>query len=155
MNKAVFDWPELPSSVTEEERAILQKLWAQELAARHKTPSGYLPGFALIGSVREGAKSIVFSMFGAGGIESCDPAPNGAAARDIYQECRMRVASWPTGKQGVPLVVNLPGYCMVFDISHTNSRTEYRYDRTAQVVQFRTIQYGQVVPDCSRSLKLG
>lgn len=155
MKTAVFDWSEIPSTASADDRAILQKLWVKELAARHITASGYLPGIALIGDVREGSKRIVFSMFGAGGIDSCDPPPNGASARDIYQECRMRVASWPTGEHGTPLVVNLPGYCMVFDISNTDSRTEYRYEKHAQTVHFRTIQFGKVVPNCSRSLKLG
>jgi hypothetical protein len=43
---------------------------------------------------------------------------------------------------------------MIFVASETNSRIEYRYDSGSQTVQFRTIQFGKVVPNCSRSLKL-
>lgn len=152
MRQAVFDWPEAPSTATAEQRSMLQKLWATELAARHKTPSGFLPGFALIGEVREGTKRIVFSMFSAGGVDSCDPAADGAAASDIYEVCRLRISSWP---QASTLPVDLPGYCMIAGSSGTNGRTEYRYDQQAHTVQFRTIQFGQLVPSCARSLKLG
>jgi len=151
MHEAVFDWPELPTTATAEERSILQALWAKELAARHKTPTGQLPGFALIGDVREGAKRIVFTMLSAGGVDSCDPAANGAAASDIYEVCRLRVTGWPQARQPV----DLPGYCMIAGPRDSNSRIEYRYDKPAQSVQFRTIQFGQPVPNCSRTLKLG
>lgn len=151
MNKEVFDWAEISSSATEEERAILQKLWAQELAARHKTSSGYLPGFALIGEVREGSKRIVFSMFGAGGVDSCDGAANGAAAYDVYEVCRLRVTEWPQAERPV----DLPGYCMIAGTNDAEGWIEYSYNKRARNVQFRAIQFGQVVPSCSRILKLG
>lgn len=152
MHEAVFDWPELPQTATAEERSILQKLWGKELATRHKTPTGHLPGFALIGDVREGSKRLVFSMFSAGGVDSCDPAANGAAASDIYEVCRLRVTGWP---QSTPHV-DLPGYCMIAGPREgISSRIEYRYDKSNQSVQFRTIQFGQIVPNCLRVLKLG
>lgn len=151
MHEAVFDWPELPATATPEERSILQSLWAKELAARLKSPTGHLPGFALIGDVREGTKRIVFTMFSAGGVDSCDPAANGAAASDIYEVCRLRVTGWPQATQPI----DLRGYCMIAGPRDSNSRTEYRYDKSAQSVQFRTIQFGQIVASCSRTLKLG
>lgn len=152
MHEAVFDSTVWPATATQEDVHIVQKLWAKELAARHQTPTGPLPGFALIGDVREGAKRIVFSMFSAGGAPSCESAPNGSASSDIYVECRMRVSSWPAS---AAQVIDLPGYCMIFAASETHSRVEYRYDTPARTLHFRTIQFGKVVPRCTRSLKLG
>lgn len=90
-------------------------------------------------------------MFSAGGVDSCDPAANGAAASDIFEVCRLRVTGWPQATHPV----DLPGYCMIAGPRDNNSRTEYRYDTPTQTVQFRTIQFGKVVPSCTRSLKLG
>ncbi|WP_313569356.1 hypothetical protein [Comamonas terrigena] len=151
MHEAVFDRPGLPTTATKEEREIAQALWATELSARERTSAGLMSAYALVGDVREGAKRIVFSMYASGDDPSCDAAPNGADASDIFVRCRMRVASWPPS--GAP-AASLPGYCMIFAASETNSRIEYRYDRSAQTLQFRTIQFGKVVPSCSRSLKL-
>lgn len=154
MREAVFDSPSDRETATAEERTIAQQLWSQELSGRMRNSNGYFPGFAQIGVVQEGSKRIVLSMFAAARAPSCDPAPNGADASDIYVECRLRVARWPADA-AIAKVVDLPGYCMVFAAVDTNSRTEYRYDRSTQTVQFRMIQFGKVVPNCSRSLKLG
>lgn len=152
MREAVFDKPRLPSTATEEDRAMAQRIWGIELAARRSDSQGMFPGFVLIGDVREGSKRIVFSMYAAAGSEYCDPAANGAAAKDIFVECRMRVANWPySGRH----MAELPGYCMIYAASETNSRVEYRYETAAQTVHLRTIQFGKVVPQCSRALKLG
>ncbi|MDH1501383.1 hypothetical protein [Comamonas terrigena] len=151
MHEAVFDRPGMSSTATQEERDIVKFLWAREFAAREQTHTGPMSAYALVGDVREGTKRIVFSMFASGDDPSCDAAPNGADANDIYVRCRMRVSSWPPS--GAPAAA-LPGYCMIFAASETNSRIEYRYDSGSQTVQFRTIQFGKVVPNCSRSLKL-
>lgn len=152
MREAVFDQARLPSTAPEEDRAMAQRIWGTELAARRSDQWGPLPGFVLIGDVREGSKRIVFSMYAAAESEHCDPAANGAGAKDIFVECRMRVTHWPyTGRH----MAELPGYCMIYAASETNSRVEYRYESAAQTVQFRTIQFGKVVPQCSRALKLG
>lgn len=152
MREAVFDGPWLPSTATEDDRAMAQQIWGAELAARRSNAQGPLPGFVLIGDVNEGSKRIVLSMYSAAGSEHCNPAPNGFSAEDIFVECRMRVTNWPfTGRH----MAKLPAYCMIFAASETNSRVEYRYETAAQTVHFRTVQFGKVVPLCSRALKLG
>lgn len=154
MHEVVFDSPSDPETATAQERAIAKQLWRHELSARMRNSTGYFPGFAQLAVVQEGSKRIVLSMFAAARAPSCDPAPNGADEKDIYVECRLRVATWPVEAGVVSHIVDLPGYCMVFAAVGTNSRTEYRYDRQAQTVHFRTLQFGQVVPKCTRSLKL-
>ncbi|WP_404299047.1 hypothetical protein [Alicycliphilus denitrificans] len=152
MREAVFDSSNFPSTASPEDRAIAQRIWANELMARLKDEQRFLPGFALIGDVREGEKRIVFSMFAAAASEHCEPAANGAAVQDIFVECRMRVVGWPpTGRH----IAELPGYCMIYGGDHKKNRVEYRYDTSAQTLHFRTIQFGKVVPACSRALKLG
>lgn len=155
MHEAIFDSASFPETVTAEERLVAEKLWSKELSSRRRNESGFYPGFALIGSVHESGRNFVFSMFDAAGLNTCDPGQNGASASDIYVKCRMRVASWPAQATSTPQIVDLPGYCMISSTDDSNSRSEYRYDKKAQAVHFRTIQFGQLVPKCSRSLKLG
>lgn len=152
MRKAVFDGTNFISTASPEDRVIAQRIWDHELMARLKDEQGYLPGFALVGDVREGDKRIVFSMFAAAASEHCEPAANGASAHDIFVECRMRVTGWPlTGRK----IAELPGYCMIHSGDLQKNRVEYRYDTAAQTVHFRTFQYGKLVPKCARALKLG
>lgn len=151
MREAVFDSSVFSSTASTEDREIVQSIWADELMGRRKEGQKFFPGFALIGDVREGEKRVVFSMFAAAGSDYCDQAANGAAAHDIFVECRIRVTNWPlTGGK----IAELPGYCMMYGGDYQKNRVEYRYDTAAQTVHFRTFQYGKLVPKCARALKL-
>ena len=137
-----------PSTGTLNERAIALKVWARELAKR---PNPTLPAFVLIGEAHIGGQHVVFTLFDAAGSTRCEPVENGVGAYDTYTVCLMRVTTWPPAGQ----VAELPGYCMLYAERKEQNRIEYAVDPARRTVAFRAIQYGQVVPRCSRELKLG
>lgn len=153
MREIVFHSSKFPSTGTEEDRQVLQNIWAKELSSKRTSASGRpLPAFALIGDVRRGGRRVVFSMFSAAGTDRCEDPENGAEATDIYSVCSLRVTPWPMqGRQ----VADLPGYCMIFGTQRDKSRIEYAFDATDSLLRLRAIQFGKVVPACSRSLRLG
>ena len=69
----------------------------------------------------------------------------------IYEVCHLRVTDWPQATRPV----ELPSYCMIAGTDDAEGWVEYSYNKQTQNVLFRTIQLGQVVPSCSRALKLG
>lgn len=153
MREVVFHSSKFPSSGTEADRQILRTIWAKELTSTRKSADGQpLPAFALVGDVQRGGRKVVFSMFSAAGSDRCEDPENGAQATDIHSVCSLRVAPWPMqGRQ----VADLPGYCMIFGTKRDKSRIEYSFDASDSLLRLRAIQFGKVVPACSRSLRLG
>ncbi|WP_353176533.1 hypothetical protein [Delftia acidovorans] len=152
MRLAVFNSVEFQSSATQEDREILSKIWSKELAAVRRDASGVFPAFVLVGDVRNGSKRIVFSMFDTAGSDLCTDAENGASAHDIFVRCKMKVLPWPT-TSGTAAVLN--GYCKTSSGDLAKNRVEYLYDVSHQAIHFRTIQYGKIVQECNKTLKLG
>ncbi|GKS73263.1 hypothetical protein AVME950_00225 [Acidovorax sp. SUPP950] len=153
MREVVFHSSNFPSSGTEADRQMLQSIWGRELTSTRKSASGQaLPAFALVGDVQRGGRRVVFSMFSKAGTDRCEDPENGAQVTDIYSVCSLRVTPWPMqGRQ----VADLPGYCMIFGTQRDKSRIEYAFDATDSLLRLRAIQFGKVVPACSRSLRLG
>ncbi|WIY36637.1 hypothetical protein QRO11_10065 [Paracidovorax citrulli] len=153
MREVVFHSSKFPSSGTEADRQILRSIWAKELISTRKSADGQpLPAFALVGDVQRGGRKVVFSMFSAAGTDRCEDPENGAQVTDIYSVCSLRVTPWPMqGRQ----VADLPGYCMIFGTQRDKSRIEYAFDAGESLLRLRAIQFGKVVPACSRSLRLG
>lgn len=147
----VFDAVNFPSSGTSRDREILGNLWKIELSQREEKAKGVkYHAFTLIGDLNLGEKSVIFSFYDAAGSNTCDFAENGASAHDIYTLCTMRLSV-----NGGQRVINLPNYCMLYGGNERDkNRLEYRFNQKQQVVEFRTWQYGKVVPACNRALKL-
>lgn len=137
-----------PSTGTLSERTIALRIWAGDLASR---PDSTFPAFVLIGEANIGGQRVVFTLFDAAGSTRCEPVANGAGAYDFYTVCTMRVTTWPPAGR----TAELPGYCMLYAAPKNQNRVEYAVDPARKTIAFRTIQYGQVVPRCSRELKLG
>lgn len=152
MREVVFNSTNFASTGTEEERQILQQIWSKELSAHLSGNSKELPAFTLVGDARDSGKRIIFTMFDAAGSDRCETAENGASAHDIFVLCRMRVSSWPMLG---PKFIDLPNYCMLRSGGDKKNRVEYFYNKNQKMVNFRTIQYGKLVQNCSRALKLG
>lgn len=152
MREIVFNSINFASTGTEEERQILQQIWSKELSAHLSGNSKELPAFTLVGDARDNGKRIIFTMFDAAGSDRCETAENGASAHDIFVLCRMRVLAWPM--LGYKFT-DLPNYCMLRSGGDKQNRVEYFYDKSQKMVKFRTIQYGKLVQNCSRALKLG
>ncbi|WP_141832160.1 hypothetical protein [Delftia sp. HK171] len=153
MRLAVFNSVEFQSTATQEDREILSKVWSKELAAVRRDASGIFPAFVLVGDVRNGNKRIIFSMFDTAGSDQCSDAENGASAHDIYVRCKMKVLPWPTTTSETAAVLN--GYCKISSADKAKNRIEYLYDISHQAIHFRTIQYGKIVQECNKTLKLG
>ncbi|WP_157760108.1 hypothetical protein [Delftia acidovorans] len=152
MRTVVLHSTNFPSTGTAEEQQILKQLWHEDLSLVRRNERGLSPVFLLIGDVRKGPKRIIFSMFSSAGSERCDPPANGASSYDIYSVCNMRVTPWPqsNGKQ-----TDLPNYCAIFGEKPEIGRIEYSFDPRLQTINFRTVQYGKIVQECNKTLKLG
>ena len=158
MREIVFNGNNFSSTGTAEDRALLAKIWAKELAGGEKDPTdGSLPvSFTLIGEVENGGNKVILTMYDRIGSE-CYPPGNGRGMVDMYATCPLRVLLWPTGK---PVVVkNLPvNFCMLFGDDSDNPRVknhnEYAFDERSGIVYLRLIQYGKVVPACNRALQV-
>ncbi|MDX4957803.1 hypothetical protein [Delftia acidovorans] len=151
MRTVVLNSTNFPSTGTAEEQQILKQLWSEDLSRVRRNVRGLYPVFLLIGDVRKGPRRIIFSMFSSAGSERCDPPANGASSHDIYSMCNMRVTPWPqsNGKQ-----TDLPNYCAIFGEKPEIGRIEYSFDPTLQTINFRTVQYGKIVQECNKTLKL-
>lgn len=151
MREAVFNSKNFQSTATNEEKENLKIIWNNEL--KHPRPhdsGGFYPSFALIGNVMDGNTNIVFSLYSTAGSNRCSSAENGASAYDSYVLCTLRILKWPN----VSSYVDLPNYCMIFGEDPGKDRIEYSYDSKERAIKFRAIQYGKVVPNCSRTLKI-
>lgn len=152
MRTVVLNSTNFPSTGTAEEQQILKQLWSEDLSRVRRNERGLYPVFLLIGDVRKGPRRIIFSMFSSAGSERCDPPANGASSHDIYSVCNLRVTPWPqsNGKQ-----TDLPNYCAIFGEKPEIGRIEYSFVPTLQTINFRTVQYGKIVQECNKTLKLG
>lgn len=131
----------------------MKALWAAELAAPRDNGSGQkLPAFTLMGDAEVSGRRLIFSMFSAAESELCEGPGNGSGMNDIYSVCTMRVAFWP---KGVLPPFDVPKNCAIFaDEDRKNNHIEYMMEPVQNAIRFRTIQYGKVVSECSRTLKL-
>ncbi|WP_287919189.1 hypothetical protein [Comamonas sp.] len=147
----VFDAANFPSSGTDNDRKILENLWSTELSQREEISKGVkYHAFSLIGNVEIAEKSLIFSFYDAAGSDTCEFAQNGASAHDIYTLCTMRLLL-----NGGSRIINLPNYCMLYGgKKRDKNRLEYRFNQKQQTVDFRTWQYGKIVPACNRTLKI-
>ena len=156
MREVVFDSSAFSSTGTNEDREILKTVWATELSAPRLGSAGKrMPAFALLGDTPTAEGKVIFSMFAAAGNTLCQDAPNGAAVKDIYSICTMRVIAWPP-RLGLR-AIELPGYCMLYaNTDRSQNRVEYRIEKTqpALTIRFRAWQFGKVIPACNRAVRL-
>lgn len=156
MREVVFNSEKFSSTGTAADRALLAQIWATQLKALDaKSKNGKYPAFTLIADVNVDSKRFVLSFFDAAGSEHCLDAANGRGAVDIYVVCDLRV-SWLDGSTAHSRFV--ANHCMLRgdnkDTPRSKNHVEYAVDTRAKTVYLRTIQYGKVVPLCSRALKL-
>lgn len=156
MREAGFHAPNASPTATEQEHALLQRIWSRELAgAREIAPGTRYPSAALIGTVDTPGAQMVFSIYARAGYEKCQPAENGATVEYSHWVCPLRVVRTEAGK---PVVRDLPGYCMLWgddpDAPREKNRVEYAYDAKTATVRFRTLEHGKVLPQCSRTLRI-
>lgn len=114
-----------------------------------------MPAFALLGDIATAEGKVIFSMFAATGNMFCQDAPNGAAVKDIYSICTMRVIAWPA--RPALRAIELSGYCMLFaNTDPSQNRVEYRIEQTqpAPTIRFRAWQFGKIIPACNRAMRL-
>lgn len=159
MREAAFNAPKARPTATAQEHALLQRLWAKEIAAAREMQPGVLyPSAALIGTVQAGAEHFVFTSYARAGYEACEPAENGASTFFSHWMCPMRVARLQDGQAQAPMVRELSGYCMVWgdstDAPRARNRVEYAFDAKAATLHMRTIEQGKVVPQCNRTIRL-
>lgn len=160
VREVVFNSTAFTSTGTEQDRALLTKLWAKELAGTQRTPSGLvLPSFALLATVKRGSLVYVLSMFNRAGPDTeCIMPGNGPGSQDLHATCPLRVVQM----QGATVLTSrtFPDHCMLaglVDAGETSrrlNRMEFAYDDRAGMVQLRTIEHGRVVAACSRSIRL-
>lgn len=159
MREAAFNATNARPTASPQEHALLQRLWAAEIAgARERRPGVRYPSAALIGTVQTADRQFVFSTYARAGYEACEPAENGASAVYSFWVCPMRVARLQ-GADGSTLTVReLPGFCMVWgddeDAPRARNHVEYAYDVKHATLHLRTVEHGKVVPQCSRSVRL-
>lgn len=156
MREAAFHSPYSNPTASAQEHALLQKIWARELAdAGEMSPGTPYPSAVLMGTVETPAARLVFSSYARARYDKCQPAENGANVEYSHWVCPLRVAR----TEGNKLVVrDLPGYCIVWgndpDAPREKNHVEYAYDAKSATLRFRTIEHGKVLPRCSRSLRL-
>lgn len=159
MREAAFNSPrdQATATATAEDHAVLQRLWARELAGAEKMDSGQpYPSAVLVGNVEIAPKTqVMFSIYSRAGYEPCEPAANGAKQVYNHWVCPMRVVKLDGDK---PAIKDFPGYCMLWGDSQTAPRSanhvEYAYDPKKSTLHLRTLEHGKVVSKCSRSVRL-
>jgi hypothetical protein len=159
MREAAFNSPrdQATATASAEDHAVLQRLWAKELAGPGRMAGGEpLPSAVLVGNVEIAPKTqLMFSIYARAGYEACQEAANGAKQVYSHWICPMRVVKLTDGQ---PSVRDFPGYCMVWgddqDAPRSANHVEYAYDPRKGTLHLRTLEHGKVVSRCSRSLRL-
>ncbi|CAN7763688.1 hypothetical protein LJR039_007207 [Pseudorhodoferax sp. LjRoot39] len=159
MREAAFNSPrdQATATATAEDHAVLQKLWAKELAGAGTMGNGEpFPSAVLVGNVEVAPSTqLMFSIYSRAGYEACREAANGAKQVYSHWVCPMRVVRLTNGQ---PSVRDFSGYCMVWgddqDAPRSANHVEYAYDARKPTLHLRTLEHGKVVSRCSRSLRL-
>ena len=156
MREAGFNAPNANPTATAQEHALLQRIWAQELAgAREMEPGTRFPSAVLIGTVDAPGAQMVFTIYARAGYDKCQPAENGAKVEYSHWVCSLRVVRTVADK---PVVRDFPGYCMLWgdypDAPREKNRVEYAYEASTATIRFRTLEHGKVVPQCNRRLRV-
>ncbi|THT98419.1 hypothetical protein E9531_14500 [Lampropedia puyangensis] len=152
MNLAVFNSPYYESSASEAEVELARSIWKDEIASIPTSKErGKLPGFVLISSTEINGKQLIFSSLSGSGV--CPPAPNGRSQVDIYGECPLKITLLSAGKATTRTV---EGFCHLYGLHKDNplslNQTQFNFDPETGVAQFRVIQHGQLVPQCSQRI---
>ena len=159
MREAAFNAPKASPTASPQEHALVQRLWASELAGTGEMEPGVrYSSAALLGTAQASGQHFVFTIYARAGYEPCEPAQNGAKVVYSHWVCPMRVARLQGDQDPALTVRELAGYCMLWgdskDAPRTQNRVEYAYDAKAATLHLRTVEHGKVVPQCSRSVHL-
>lgn len=159
MREAAFNAPRARPTASPQEHAVLQRLWAKELAGAREMELGVpYPSAALLGTAQAAGQHFVFTIYARAGYEPCQPAQNGASVEYSHWVCPLRVARLQDAQDQALTVLELPGYCMLWgdntDAPRAQNRVEFAYEAKAATLHLRTVEHGKVVPQCSRSVRL-
>ena len=140
-----------------EEKELLAKIWSKEINSTGLMNDGSrYPSFVVIGNIAYKNNKITLTMFNSFNSTCLQPG-NGRGMVDMYATCSLKLIWWPPSKSGIEK--NLPvNFCMLYgDDSHnprSKNHNEYAFDEHTGILYLRTIQYGKVVPDCNRILRV-
>jgi hypothetical protein len=158
MREIVFNSKIFASTGTPEDRALLEKIWAKELAGTEKSPldGSLLPSFSLVGTIEHAGDKFLITMYNRAGSDCIQPG-NGRGMVDMYATCSLRLIWWPNGKPPVEKVLPI-NYCMLTGDDKYNPRAqnhnEYAFDERTGVIYLRLIQHGRIVPQCNRGIRV-
>lgn len=124
-------------------------VWGKEIAQNKD-----LPSFVLISSVNHNGTQYTFSILSSATAPGCIPPANGKNVTDIYSVCPIRVSSVNSSNQAKQGQFN--GYCHVYPFAPEKAgdinQVQFWFDKANSVAYFRTIQAGQLVPACNKSI---
>jgi len=145
------------ASASDQEQNLLSKIWAKEIKATGYMKNGSpYASFAVIGTIEHQDTKVILTMFNSYN-SSCIQPGNGRAMEDIYATCPLRIIRFSANNQITEQ--NLPvNFCMIYgDDQHApraKNHAEYAFDERSGTVYLRIIQFGKIVPECNRAVRI-